>query len=170
MVRDAIVGAGRIGLIQPHRLDDDNQAPPRGRLSRRVGRCRGTRRRERFNIVLHGVEPLPSAARGATWTHSTAARRWTSKRSIPYAAPLVPTRRLTRSPAPRRSFTWAAVARCPRNAGQRNRTGRAVRRGRQNRLCSSSRRSDSRADLLVQPTQFHRLANDGGVEIEPTIQ
>src|SRR5690349_21573102 len=27
MVRDAIDGSGRIGMIQPHRLDDDNQAP-----------------------------------------------------------------------------------------------------------------------------------------------
>jgi len=27
MVRDAIDGAGRIGMIQPHRLDEDNQAP-----------------------------------------------------------------------------------------------------------------------------------------------
>src|SRR4051795_7291426 len=27
MVRDAIEGAGRPGMIQPHRLDDDNQAP-----------------------------------------------------------------------------------------------------------------------------------------------
>ena len=27
MVRDVIDGAGRIGMIQPHRLDDDNQAP-----------------------------------------------------------------------------------------------------------------------------------------------
>src|SRR5690348_17673556 len=27
MVRDAIDGAGRIGMIQPQRLDDDNQAP-----------------------------------------------------------------------------------------------------------------------------------------------
>src|SRR6185312_5836499 len=27
MVSDAIEGAGRIAMIQPHRLDDDNQAP-----------------------------------------------------------------------------------------------------------------------------------------------
>ena len=27
MVRDAIDGPGRIAMIQPHRLDDDNQAP-----------------------------------------------------------------------------------------------------------------------------------------------
>src|ERR1044072_8501463 len=27
MVRDAIDGAGQIAMIQPHRLDDDNQAP-----------------------------------------------------------------------------------------------------------------------------------------------
>ena len=27
MVRDAIDGPGRIAIIQPHRLDDDNQAP-----------------------------------------------------------------------------------------------------------------------------------------------
>ena len=27
MVRDAVEGAGRIAMIQPHRLDDDNKAP-----------------------------------------------------------------------------------------------------------------------------------------------
>src|SRR3954452_15390519 len=27
MVRDVMEGAGRIGMIQPHRIDDDNQAP-----------------------------------------------------------------------------------------------------------------------------------------------
>jgi hypothetical protein len=29
---------------------------------------------------------------------------------------------------------------------------------------------DSRADLLVQLMQFHRMAVTGGVEIEPTLQ
>src|SRR6185295_2130722 len=55
MVRDAIDGAGRIGMIQPLRLDDDNQAPlyEVGCL----GEIVGIEELEdgRFNIVLLGT-------------------------------------------------------------------------------------------------------------------
>src|SRR5690348_13734832 len=54
MVRDAVEGAGRIAMIQPHRLDDDNQAPLYEVGC--VGEVVGLEELEdgRFNIVLMG--------------------------------------------------------------------------------------------------------------------
>ena len=56
MVRDTIDGAGRIGMIQPHRIDDDNQAPLYGTGC--VGEIVGVEELDggRFNIVLLGTE------------------------------------------------------------------------------------------------------------------
>ena len=55
MVRDAIDGPGRIAMIQPHRLDDDNQAPLYAVGC--VGELVGVEELEdgRFNIILEGV-------------------------------------------------------------------------------------------------------------------
>src|ERR1043165_8755102 len=54
MVRDAIDGAGQIAMIQPHRLDDDNQAPLYDVGC--VGELVGIEELDdgRFNIVLMG--------------------------------------------------------------------------------------------------------------------
>ena len=54
MVRDAVDGAGRIAMIQPHRLDDDNLAPLFEVGC--VGEIVGLEELEdgRFNIVLLG--------------------------------------------------------------------------------------------------------------------
>src|SRR3954464_8156313 len=54
MVRDAIEGAGRIAMIQPHRLDDDNQAPLYAVGC--VGELVGVEELDdgRYNIVLLG--------------------------------------------------------------------------------------------------------------------
>ena len=54
MVRDAIDGAGRIAMIQPHRLDDDNRAPLYAVGC--LGELVGVEELEdgRFNIVLLG--------------------------------------------------------------------------------------------------------------------
>ena len=54
MVRDAIDGGGRIAMIQPHRLDDDNQAPLYAVGC--VGEIVGVEELDdgRFNIVLLG--------------------------------------------------------------------------------------------------------------------
>src|SRR3982751_224485 len=56
MVRDAIDGSGRIGMIQPHRLDDDNLAPLYGVGC--VGELVGIEELDdgRFNIVLLGTD------------------------------------------------------------------------------------------------------------------
>ena len=55
MVRDAIDGSGRIGMIQPHRLDDDNRAPLYAVGC--IGEIVGIEELEdgRFNIVLLGT-------------------------------------------------------------------------------------------------------------------
>src|SRR3954451_7038676 len=55
MVRDAIDGNGRIGMIQPQRLDDDNRAPLYGVGC--VGEIVGIEELDdgRFNIVLLGT-------------------------------------------------------------------------------------------------------------------
>jgi Lon protease-like protein len=55
MVRDAIDGPGRIGMIQPQRLDDDNQAPLYAVGC--VGEVVGIEELDdgRFNIVLLGT-------------------------------------------------------------------------------------------------------------------
>src|SRR3982751_4414665 len=55
MVRDAIDGAGRIAMIQPIRLDDDNRAPLYGVGC--VGEVVGGEELDdgRFNIVLLGA-------------------------------------------------------------------------------------------------------------------
>src|SRR5690348_7176381 len=54
MVKDAIDGTGRIAMIQPHRLDDDNQAPLYSAGC--IGELVGIEELDdgRFNIVLHG--------------------------------------------------------------------------------------------------------------------
>src|SRR3982751_4394494 len=54
MVRDAIEGSGRIAMIQPHRIDDDNQAPLYAVGC--VGELVGVEELDdgRFNIVLLG--------------------------------------------------------------------------------------------------------------------
>ena len=55
MVADAIDGAGRIAMIQPHRIDDDNQAPLYSVGC--VGELAGIEELDdgRFNIVLLGT-------------------------------------------------------------------------------------------------------------------
>jgi Lon protease-like protein len=55
MVRDAIDGAGRIAMIQPHRLDHDNKAALFAVGC--VGELVGVEELDdgRFNIVLHGA-------------------------------------------------------------------------------------------------------------------
>ena len=81
MVRDAIDGAGRIAMIQPHRLDDDNQAPLYAVGC--VGELVGVEELDdgRFNIVLLGIEPLPPGRARPRSTPPTAAPRSTSRRS-----------------------------------------------------------------------------------------
>ena len=81
MVRDAIDGGGRIAMIQPHRLDDDNQAPLYAVGC--VGDVVGVEELDdgRFNIVLLGTDRFRLIARDRRSTPPIAAPKSTSRHS-----------------------------------------------------------------------------------------
>jgi uncharacterized protein len=177
MVRDAIDGPGRIAMIQPHRLDDDNQAPLYGVGC--LGEVVGVEELEdgRFNIVLLGSNRF----RLIRETEIDAAYRCAE---VDIAAfddeeppPLELIQRAEVEREARRlgdalglAVDWAAVARlddemlvnaiaqvAPFDVGAKQ-------------ALLEQQKLDERADLLVQLMQFHRMAVTGGVEIEPTLQ
>lgn len=177
MVKDTIDGAGRIAMIQPHRLDDDNQAPLYSVGC--VGELVGVEELDdgRYNIVLLG------------------SNRFRLLRETEYDAPYrcaevdieafddsepEPLEMIQRAEVEREArrlgdamglaVDWAAVGRlddemlvnaiaqvAPFDVGAK-----------QALLEQAS--LQGRADLLVQLMQFHRLAVTGGAEIEPTLQ
>jgi Lon protease-like protein len=177
MVRDAIDGGGQIGMIQPLRDDDDNEAP-----LHRVG-CVGTiggleeSDDGRFNIVLVGTHrfrlidelPLETAYRRAEVDIAAFDDR--------EPEPLELIRRAEVERESRRlgdalglAVDWDAVSSlddemlvnaiaqvAPFDVGAKQ----------------ALLEADSlvgRADLLVQLMQFQRIAITGGNEIEPTLQ
>ena len=177
MVRDAIDGPGQIAMIQPHRLDHDNQAPLYGVGC--VGELVGVEELEdgRFNIVLLGSHRF----RLVRETEANAAYRCAE---VDIAAfddeeppPLEMIQRAEVEREARRlgdamglAVDWAAVARlddemlvnaiaqvAPFDVGAKQ-------------ALLEQPALDGRADLLVQLMQFHRMAVTGGVEIEPTLQ
>ena len=177
MIRDAIDGPGRIAMIQPHRLDHDNQAPLYGVGC--VGELVGVEELEdgRFNIVLLGSHRF----RLVRETEANAAYRCAE---VDIAAfddeeppPLEMIQRAEVEREARRlgdamglAVDWAAVARlddemlvnaiaqvAPFDVGAKQ-------------ALLEQPTLDGRADLLVQLMQFHRMAVTGGVEIEPTLQ
>jgi uncharacterized protein len=177
MVRDAIDGPGQIAMIQPHRLDHDNQAPLYGVGC--VGELVGVEELEdgRFNIVLLGSHRF----RLVRETEAKAAYRCAE---VDIAAfddeeppPLEMIQRAEVEREARRlgdamglAVDWAAVARlddemlvnaiaqvAPFDVGAKQ-------------ALLEQPALDGRADLLVQLMQFHRMAVTGGVEIEPTLQ
>jgi hypothetical protein len=177
MVRDAIDGAGRIAMIQPLRLDDDNRAPlyPVGC----VGEVVGIEELEdgRFNIVLLGSNRF----RLVRETELEAAYRCADVNieafddGEPPPLPLLQRAEVEREArrlgdALGLTVDWAAVARlddemlvnaiaqvAPFDVGAKQ-------------ALLEQQTLDGRADLLVQLMQFHRMAVTGGVEIEPTLQ
>jgi len=177
MVRDAIDGPGRIAMIQPHRLDDDNKAPLYGVGC--VGELVGVEELDdgRFNIVLLGAnrfrlinEPEPESAYrcaevdiGAFDDEEPEPLAMVQRAEVEREA-----RRL--GDAMGLAVDWEAVSRlddemlvnaiaqvAPFDVGAK-----------QALLEEAS--LDGRADLLVQLMQFHRMAVTGGAEIEPTLQ
>ena len=177
MVRDAIDGAGRIAMIQPLRLDDDNRRRCTTSAASATGRRRGARRRPlQHRPARH--QPLPPDRREPRSMPPIAAPRSTSKRST--TASRRRCRSLQRAEIEREArrlgdalglaVDWAAVARlddemlvnaiaqvAPFDVGAKQALLEAAT-------------LDGRADLLVQLMQFHRVAVTGGVEIEPTLQ
>jgi uncharacterized protein len=177
MVRDAIEGPGRIAMIQPHRLDDDNKAPLYSVGC--VGDLVGVEELDdgRFNIVLLGSNRF----RLVRETDSDTAYRCAE---VDIAAfddedpePLQMIQRAEVEREARRlgdvmglAVDWAAVGRlddemlvnaiaqvAPFDVGAKQ-------------ALLEQATLDGRADLLVQLMQFHRMAVTGGVEIEPTLQ
>ena len=177
MIRDAMEGAGRIAMIQPQRLDDDNRAPlyPVGC----IGDLVGIEELDdgRFNIVLLGSNRF----RLIDEVETDAAYRFIEVDIESFddeePPPLSLGQRAEVEREARRlgdamglAIDWTAVSRlddetlvnaiaqvAPFDVGAK-----------QALLEQSS--LDGRADLLVQLMQFHRAAVTGGIEPEPTIQ
>ena len=177
MVRDVIDGVGRIGMIQPLRIDDDNKAPLYDVGC--VGEIVGIEELEdgRFNIVLLGSNRFRLISEVA---HEGSYRC----ASVDIAAfddnepePLSIAERAEVEREARRlgdamglAVDWDAVARlddemlvnaiaqvAPFDAGAKQ-------------ALLEQPALSGRADLLVQLMQFHRAAVSGGIEVEPTIQ
>jgi hypothetical protein len=177
MVRDAIEGPGRIAMIQPLRLDDDNQAPLYEVGC--VGELVGIEELEdgRFNIVLLGTNRfrLVREQSGDELYRSADVDIEAFDDSEP--PPLSLGQRAEVEREARRlgnamglAVDWDSVARlddemlvnaiaqvAPFDVGAKQ-------------ALLEQPTLDGRADLLVQLMQFHRAAVNGGVEIEPTLQ
>ena len=177
MVRDAIDGAGQIGMIQPHRLDDDNQAPlyPVGC----VGEIVGVEELEdgRFNIVLLGSNRFRLLRETEIDAPYRCAEIDIEAFDDNEPPPLALLQRAEVEREARRlgdalglAVDWAAVARlddemlvnaiaqvAPFDVGAKQ-------------ALLEQPSLDGRADLLVQLMQFHRMAVTGGIDVEPTLQ
>lgn len=177
MVRDSIDGAGQIAMIQPHRLDDDNQAPlyPVGC----VGEVVGVEELDdgRFNIVLLGSNRFRLVREAEIDAPYRCAEIDIEAFDDNEPPPLALVQRAEVEREARRlgdalglAVDWAAVARlddemlvnaiaqvAPFDVGAKQ-------------ALLEQATLDGRADLLVQLMQFHRLAVTGGVDVEPTLQ
>jgi hypothetical protein len=177
MVRDAIDGVGRIAMIQPHRLDDDNKAPLYDVGC--VGELVGVEELEdgRFNIVLLGSNRFRIVREAEVDASYRCADVDIEVFDDDEPEPLEMIQRAEVEREARKlgdamglAVDWAAVARlddemlvnaiaqvAPFDAGAKQ-------------ALLEQATLESRADLLVQLMQFHRMAVTGGVEIEPTLQ
>jgi uncharacterized protein len=177
MVRDAVDGTGRIAMIQPHRLDDDNQAPLY--TVGCVGELVGVEELDdgRFNIVLLGSNRFRLVRESQLDAPYRCAEVDIEAFDDEEPPPLVLIQRAEVEREARRlgdamglAIDWAAVAKlddemlvnaiaqvAPFDVGAKQ-------------ALLERPTLDSRADLLVQLMQFHRMAVTGGVEIEPTLQ
>lgn len=177
MIADAIAGSGQIGMIQPLRDDDDNQAPLHAVGC--VGEIGGVEELDdgRYNIVLVGThrfrlisecppdEPYRIADVDITVFDDNAPD---ALASIQRAEVEREARRL--GDALGLAIDWAAVNRlddemlvnaiaqvAPFDMGAKQ-------------ALLEARSLAERSDLLVQLMQFQRVAVTGGVEVEPTLQ
>jgi Lon protease-like protein len=177
MVHDAIEGSGRIGMIQPQRLDDDNQAQLYSVGC--VGELVNVEELDdgRYNIVLLGSNRfrLIKEVEIDAGYRCAEVDIETFDDSEPEA--LASIRRAEVEREARKlgdalglAVDWAAVARLDDEM-----LVNAIAQvapfdvGAKQALLEQST-LDGRADLLVQLMQFHRMAVTGGVEIEPTLQ
>jgi hypothetical protein len=177
MTRDAIDGPGRIGMIQPLRADDDNQAPLYGVGC--LGEIVGVEELDdgRFNIVLLGSNRFRLVREVSADTPYRCAEVDIEVFDDSEPEPLALAQRAEVEREARRlgdamglAVDWDAVARLDDEM-----LVNAIAQvapfdvGAKQALLEQST-LNGRADLLVQIMQFHRAAVNGGVEIEPTIQ
>ena len=177
MVRDAIDGAGRIAMIQPHRLDDDNHAPLYAVGC--VGEIVSVEELEdgRFNIVLMGSHRFQLVCETALDAVYRCADVDIQAFDDDEPQPLALAERAEVEREARRlgdamglAVDWNAVNRlddemlvnaiaqvAPFDVGAKQ-------------ALLEARSFNERADLLVQLMQFHRAAVTGGAEVEPTLQ
>jgi Lon protease-like protein len=177
MVKDTIDGAGRIAMIQPHRLDDDNQAPLCSVGC--VGELVGVEELDdgRYNIVLLGSNRFRLLRETEYDAPYRCAEVDIEAFDDSEPAPLAMIQRAEVEREARRlgdamglAVDWAAVARLDDEM-----LVNAIAQvapfdvGAKQALLEQASLQD-RADLLVQLMQFQRMAVTGGVEIEPTLQ
>ncbi|GAA4709824.1 LON peptidase substrate-binding domain-containing protein [Sphingomonas lutea] len=176
MVRDAIEGAGRIGMIQPQRTDDD-LAPLYGVGC--IGELVGVEEMEdgRFNIVLLGSDRFRLLGEPALETAYRIGEVDIEAFDDGDPPPLSLGQRAEVEREARRlgdalglTVDWAGVNRLDDEL-----LVNAIAQvapfdvGAKQALLEQPTLAE-RADLLVQLMQFHRMAVTGGVEIEPTLQ
>ncbi|HET7605688.1 MAG TPA: LON peptidase substrate-binding domain-containing protein [Sphingomicrobium sp.] len=177
MVSDAVDGAGRIAMVQPHRIDDDNRAPLYEIGC--VGEIVGLEELEdgRFNIVLLGSNRFRLIRETEVDALYRCAEVDIEAFDDDEPPPLALAERAEVEREARRlgdamglAVDWNAVNRlddellvnaiaqvAPFDAGAKQ-------------ALLEQPTLAGRADLLVQLMQFHRAAVTGGVEVEPTIQ
>lgn len=177
MIRDAIDGAGRIGMIQPHRLDDDNKAPLYSVGC--VGELVGVEELDdgRFNIVMLGANRFRLIKEAEVEASYRCGEIDIEAFNDEEPPPLSLVQRAEVEREARRlgdamglAVDWEAVSRlddemlvnaiaqvAPFDVGAKQ-------------ALLEQPNLDGRADLLVQLMQFHRMAVTGGAEIEPTLQ
>lgn len=177
MVRDAVDGAGRIAMIQPHRIDDDNQAPLFDVGC--IGDVVGVEELNdgRYNIVLLGANRFRLVKEAEIDAPYRCAEVDIEAFDDTEPPPLSLAERAEVEREARRlgdalglAIDWAAVSRlddemlvnaiaqvAPFDIGAKQ-------------ALLEQATLDKRADLLVQLMQFQRAAVTGGVEVEPTLQ
>jgi len=177
MVHDAVEGAGRIAMIQPHRLDDDNRAPLFDVGC--VGEIVSLEELDdgRFNIVLLGSHRF----RLVREAESDAPYRCAEVDITAFDDEEPPALSLGQRAEVERearrlgdamglAIDWTAVSRLDDEM-----LVNAIAQvapfdvGAKQALLEQATLA-GRADLLVQLMQFQRAAVGGGVEVEPTIQ
>ena len=177
MVKDALEGPGRIGMIQPQRIDDDSTGPLYDAGC--VGEIVGVEELEdgRYNIVLLGTNRfrLVREAQLDASYRSAEVDIEAFDDSEPPALSLGQRAEVERESrrlgdAMRLVVDWAAVSRLDDES-----LVNAIAQvapfdfGAKQALLEQDSLAE-RADLLVQLMQFQRVALTGGIEVEPTLQ